>query len=105
MGNNVWCVESMGTESLASSMLSALAIRGEESDTENIIRLCKTKKFWSADTGTKEATLSKYFNMDKLFGEFTAQTLPSRYLRTYCAVEKTWERPAWKPEFAIKPWK
>ena len=28
--------------------------------------------------------------MDRLFGAFTPDTLPSRYLRTYCSVERMW---------------
>lgn len=30
--------------------------------------------------------------MDKLFGVFTPETLPSRYLRTYANIEKMWGR-------------
>lgn len=89
-GNNLYTTESMWTESLPTVMLSAIAHRGEEYDTENIIRLCSAKKFWGASVVQKEATLSKYFNMDKLFGEFTPETLPSRYLRTYAKVENMW---------------
>ena len=101
-GTNLWSVESMGTDSLSTVMLSALAHRGGIDDSENIAKLCRTKAFWSANAATKEATLSKYFDMDYLFGEFDAQTLPSRYLRTYCAVEKSWDRAPWKEEYIIK---
>lgn len=94
-GKNVWCVESMGTDSLSSVMLSAIAHRGEERDIENITRLCSTPKFWSAPSTIKEATLEKYFDMDKMFGAYTADNLPSRYLRTYCKVEQAWEHPFW----------
>lgn len=94
-GNQLWSVESMGTESLSTVMLSALAHRGVPDDSENIARLCRAKAFWTAPGAVKEATLSKYFDMDRLFGEFTTETLPSRYLRTYCAVEKMWKHPVW----------
>ena len=100
-GRNIWSVESMGTDSLSTVMLSAIAHRGSIDDSENIAKLCKTKAFWSANGVTKEATLSKYFDMDYLFGEFNSKTLPSRYLRTYCKVEKTWDRPPWKNEYRI----
>lgn len=40
----------------------------------------------------REATLLRYFDMDRLFAAYTPETLPSRYLRTYCAVEKMWGR-------------
>jgi len=89
-GKSVWSVESMGTESLSTVMLSAIAHRGSVDDSENILKLCNTKKFWSASSAIKEATLSKYFDMDALFGEYTTQTLPNRYLRTYLPVEGAW---------------
>ena len=102
-GTNMWSVESMGTDSLATVELSAIAHRGSTKDTENIMRLCKAPKFWNAPCRTREATLEKYFDMDYLFGAFTAETLPSKYLRTYCAIERMWEKPIWLPEYAIKP--
>ncbi len=91
-GRRVWSVESMGTDSLSTVMLSAIAHRGEIHDSENIAKLCATKKFWTASSAEKEAVLCKHFDMDKLFGAYTPQTLPSRYLRTYCEVEKMWGR-------------
>ena len=89
-GRSLWAVESMGTESLSTVFLSAIAHRGAESDTENIIRLCRTRKFWSAPSPVRLATLEKSFDASRLFGAFTADTLPSRYLRTYAKVEKMW---------------
>lgn len=89
-GKNLWAVESMGTDSLSTVMLSAIAHRGSESDSENIAKLCSTKKFWSASSAIKEATLEKYFDLDNLFASKTPETLPSRYLRTWCPVEKMW---------------
>ena len=89
-GKSLWSVESMGTDSLSSVMLSMIAHRGGREDSENISKLCASKKFWSASAATKEATLTRYFDMDKLFGAYTAETLPSRYLRTYCQIEKMW---------------
>ena len=91
-GKNLWCVESMGTESLSTVEVSAIAHRGKVEDSENIARLCSNKKFWSASNAVKMATLERYFDMDYLFGAFTPETLPSRYLRTYCKVEKVWEK-------------
>lgn len=90
-GKSVWAVESMGTESLPTVMLSAIAHRGSANDSENILKLCNTSKFWSASSAIKEATLSRYFDMDALFGDYTADTLPSRYLRTYLPIERAWE--------------
>lgn len=93
-GRGYWAVEGMGTESLAPVMLSAIAHRGASSDAENIARLCSTRKFWSADSITRQMTLERYFDMDKLFGSYSRDTLPSRYLRTYAEVEKFWPEEA-----------
>lgn len=89
-GRSLWAVESMGTDSLSTVMLSAIAHRGSSDDCEAIARLCATRKFWTASSAEKEATLCRYFDMDRLFGAFTPDTLPSRYLRTYCNVERMW---------------
>ena len=89
-GRNFWAVESMGTETLATVILSAIAHRGERKDTENIIKLCSTPKFWRASASVKQTTLEHYFDVARLFSSFTAETLPSRYLRTYASIEKFW---------------
>lgn len=89
-GRSLWSVESMGTEGLSTVMLSAIAHRGAVDDCEAIARLCSTPKFWSASSAVRETTLEKYFDMDKMFGAFEPGQLPSRYLRTYCEVEKMW---------------
>ncbi len=104
-GNALWSVEGMGTDSLSTVMLSMIAHRGSSQDAENIVRICKTPKFWSAPSAVREATLEKYFDMDTLFGEYTETTLPSRYLRTYAQIEKMWRQPPWKDPWAIKPGK
>lgn len=98
-GNVMWSVESMGTDSLPTEMLSMLAHRGSEADSENIAKLCVTKKFWSASSAVKEATLTKYFDMDYIFSQFEADTLPSRYLRTYCGVDKMWGKTPLEIEY------
>lgn len=99
-GKSLWSVESMGTDSLPTVMLSAIAHRGSELDSENIAKLCATKKFWGASAAVKEATLTKYFDVDGLFDAFTPEKLPSRYLRTYEKVEKMWGKTPL--EFGLK---
>jgi hypothetical protein len=89
-GNAMWAVESMGTESLPTVIQSAIVWRGTEADTDNFVKVAKSKKFRSASAAVKQATLEKYFDVDTLFREFTPETLPTRYLRTYCEVEKMW---------------
>jgi len=89
-GNNMWAVIGMGTDSLSTVFLSMIAHRGLERDTENIIKLCATPKFWNANSQVKLKTLERYFDADFLFREFASKTLPSRYLRTYAKVERMW---------------
>ena len=89
-GNAMWAVESMATESLSTVIKSAIIWRGTENDTANIIKLAQSKKFETASSAVKEKTLEKYFDVDKLFGSFTPETLPTRNIRTYCKVEKMW---------------
>lgn len=89
-GNAMWAVESMATESLATVMQSAIIWRGTEDDASNIIKIATSKKFETANSAIKQATLEKYFDVVKLFGRFAPETLPTRNIRTYCAVEKMW---------------
>lgn len=89
-GNAMWAVESMATESLCTVIQSAIVWRGTEADSDNLVKIASSKKFSNASSDTKQATLEKYFDVKTLFGEFTPDTLPTRYLRTYCKVEKMW---------------
>lgn len=91
-GRHLWSAESLWTDSLPTVMLSMIAHRGGRVDSTNIDKLCSSSKFWSASSAVKTATLEKYFDMDYLFGAFSPETLPSRYLRTYAAIEKMWGR-------------
>jgi len=91
-GNVLWVLDAGYTDSLSTHMLSMLAHRGTEKDTENIIRLCCTPKFWRAASNEKAATLERYFDVDELFRAYTPEELPSRYLRTYANVERLWGR-------------
>jgi hypothetical protein len=89
-GRSIWSVESMGTESLPTVVQSAIVWRGTESDSDTFIRLASTPKYWKSPMGVRLATLEKYFDVPTLFGEFDHHNLPTKYLRTYCQVEKTW---------------
>jgi radical SAM superfamily enzyme YgiQ (UPF0313 family) len=82
-GNAYWCVEGMGTDSLAAVILSAICLRGDENDAENIRRLAITKKYWALTMFQKQKTLEKYFDCDKLFGKYTWDTVPTKYLKSY----------------------
>lgn len=89
-GPRIYAFETMGTDSLAAHALSMICHRGTESDTDNVRRIVVTRKFWTASALVRIATLERYFDMARLFGAFTADTLPTRYLRTYAKVEKMW---------------
>lgn len=89
-GNAMWGVESMGTESLPTVIQSAIVWRGTEQDSDNFAKVAASRRFRTANTAVKQATLEKYFDVDRLFGAYTAETLPTRYLRTYAKVEKMW---------------
>lgn len=91
-GKTLWSVESMGTDSLSTVTLSAIAHRGDERDTDNIIKISANKKFWSASSPVKQATLEKYFDVGRLFKAYTPEELPSRYLKTYAKVDRMWEK-------------
>ncbi|MFH1183531.1 MAG: hypothetical protein V1755_00635 [Chloroflexota bacterium] len=68
-------------ESLPTVALDVVLLRGDEGDAENVAGIARTKKFWSSSGSVKLATLSKAFDLDRLFGRFTWETLPTRYLR------------------------
>lgn len=89
-GRSIWSVESMGTDSLPTVVQSAIVWRGTESDSDTFIRLASSLKYWKSPMGVRLATLEKYFDVPTLFGEFDPCNLPTKYLRTYCQVEKMW---------------
>ena len=91
-GNAMWAVESMSTESLPTVIQSAIIWRGTESDTGNIVKVACSRKFQTSDAKTKQLTLEKYFDVDKLFGSFSPKTLPTRNILTYCHPEKMWKQ-------------
>ena len=89
-GNAMWAVESMATDSLATVIKSAIVWRGTEADADNFVKVARSRKFNGANSSKKQATLEKYFNMQRLFGEFTVGDLPTRYIKTHANIEKIW---------------
>ncbi len=87
-GESIWAVEWMGTDSLSGVILDAIALRGSEKDIENVGKISRTKKFWTASAKNKEATLRQYFDVDFLMGEFSLDTYPVNYLHGYISNEK-----------------
>jgi hypothetical protein len=97
-GNKFWAVEGMGTDSLSTVMLSAIALRGIEADADNIAKLALSHKFWAANSKIKQDTLDKYFDVNTLFGEFDRDTLPTRNILTYLPVSNAWGKRPWIKE-------
>jgi hypothetical protein len=87
-GKSIWAVEWMGTDSLPSVILDAVALRGTEADSDNVGRVARTKKFWSASAKDRETTLTKHFNIGLLMGGFSLATYPVKYLSGHVANEK-----------------
>ena len=99
-GRNLWAVESLGTESLATHILDALALRGVEGDAEAVARFACSRRFWTASVARRVAMLERYLDVARLFRGYTWRDLPTRYLRSYTAPEKTARRRAgtrWEP--------
>lgn len=88
-GNKIWAVESMGTESLSTVIMSAIMLRGTESDFKNIVGISKSKKFANASSSVKQKTLEKYFDVKTLFSAFDQSRLPTKYLKSYVKIGKS----------------
>lgn len=87
-GNAVWAVDSGFTESLPTVIQSAIVWRGTEADSDNFAKIALSKKFAAASTPIKQATLEKYFDVKTLFGRYTLDSLPTKYLKTYADYKK-----------------
>jgi hypothetical protein len=82
-GKRLWAVEYMGTDSLSSVALDALMLRGDQRDADLVSRLCATPKYWTANSKDKITTLGKSGDVDRWFAEYTWDTLPTKYLKSY----------------------
>jgi len=82
-GNLVRLTETTGTESLPTVALWALAIRGTEQDAEVMRLLSTSSRFQRASGKVRLATIEKYVDVDRIFGEYSWDNLPTRYLESY----------------------
>jgi len=103
-GNRFWSAESHGTESLPTVVLDALALRGTEDDSEVIARLASSAKFRNGSMRHRQAILGRHVDIDRLFGTYTWEDLPTRYLRTYMPIEKLQKAAAAARMRAGRPW-
>ena len=103
-GNRFWAAESRGTESLPTVILDSLVLRGVEDDSETIARLASSAKFRGASMAHKTAMLERHVDVARLFGPYTWDTLPTRYLATYTPADKFKTMDTVARERAGKPW-
>ena len=87
-GNRFWAAESRGTESLPTVILDSLVLRGVENDSETVARLASSAKFRGASMAHRTAMLERHVDIPRLFGSYTWETLPTRYLTAYTPQEK-----------------
>jgi len=97
-GSQFWAFETAGTESLASTFLNLLVLRGTEHDADTIRALARTRRFWKARVAERVKTLEKHLDPARFFGGYTWETLPTRYLRSYSPPEalKAAEAKFWR---------
>ena len=75
------------TESLSTTALAAICIRGTESDSRNIKRLAERyDEFVALDSRAQLALLQKGFDLITLFGAYTPEDLPTRNIQTYTQI-------------------
>ena len=103
-GNRFWAAESRGTESLPTVIMDTLVLRGVEDDSETIARLASSSKFRNASMAHKTAILERYVDIDRLFGAYTWDTLPTRYLASYTQTEKLKKMDTVARRRAGQPW-
>ncbi len=103
-GNRFWSAESHGTESLPTVVLDALVLRGTEDDSEVIARLASSSRFRNASVRHRAAILERHVDIDRLFGAYTWDDLPTRYLRTYATAEKLQKADTVARKRAERPW-
>jgi hypothetical protein len=76
------------TETLPSVTLWYQIVRGTEQDAEIIRKIATSPAYAKADTPTRRATLEKFLDIDKIFGVYSWDDLPTRYLETYISYDK-----------------
>jgi hypothetical protein len=103
-GNRFWAAESRGTESLPTVILDALVLRGVEDDSETIARVASSAKFRGASMAHRTAILEQHVDVGRLFGAYTWETLPTRYLAAYTPADNLKNMDAIARQRAGKPW-
>jgi hypothetical protein len=76
------------TESVASTAMWMLTFRGVEQDAPGIREIATSSKFNSRNTQEKMDTLNRLFDTEKIFGCYTWDKLPTKYLHTHTSYDK-----------------
>jgi hypothetical protein len=103
-GNRFWAAESRGTESLPTVIMDALVLRGVEDDSEVIARIATSAKFRGASMAHRTAMLERHVDVARLFGAYTWDTLPTRYLASHTPMDKLQNLDTVARGRAGRPW-
>jgi hypothetical protein len=79
---------SWGTESLPTIALWMLAFRGIETDSDIVVQLATDPKFKRLNTSQKLNYIESLVDIDRLFGWYTWDNLPTRYLTSYISYKR-----------------
>jgi hypothetical protein len=70
--------------------------RTDSEKVQNLIERLEEQGFAATETETGNEdsglTIEKCFDVGRLFGALTPEELPTRYLHTYCRIERMWGR-------------
>jgi hypothetical protein len=88
--NTIWVSQSWGSMSLTGAILDILVYRGLEEDSDVIYALARNKRFWGAYGVQRERYLEKICDLPRLFRRYAWDTLPTKYLETYCRIPEVW---------------
>tara|TARA_Y100000310_G_scaffold182176_1_gene182239 strand:+ start:1189 stop:2616 length:1428 start_codon:yes stop_codon:yes gene_type:complete len=76
------------TEALPQVTLNQLSVRGTEEDAEVLRKIAVSRGYWNASTKKRITTLERYLDVDRLFGTYTWEKLPTRYLHGMTSYDK-----------------
>ena len=79
------------TKSLATMSMDMLIHRGTEEHAEFIKTIALSSKFRSASTKVKQKTMEKHIDIEKLFGRYSFEDLPTRNINGQIAMKKAIE--------------
>ena len=82
-GRGLFVADSQTVEGQATVSEIAIMLRATEQDSDRIAAWARTTAFDNLPNSKKQATLAKHFDLDRMHQEYTADDLPTRYLRSH----------------------